>query len=112
MRKVIFTLAGLLFLFVFYENSEAGNIGYVDLAGGVSALDTSGRFVFGYDFGIADTSSNQTIGDVRFVQICFQGAYAYLSVDGGAFHNVVWSKEDFMPPIASGDPLEKILEDS
>ncbi len=111
MRDAILALASILFLLSFCGKAEAGSIDYVDLADGVSALDTSGRFVFGYDFGIADTSSNQTIGDIRFMQICIQGVYAYLGIDGGAFHNALWSKEDFMPPIASGDPLEKVFED-
>jgi|GEM_PF-845267 len=111
MRKAAFALFSILFLFSFYGKAKAGSINYINLAEGVSALDISGRFVFGYDFGITDGGSKQTVGDVRFVPLGTQGAYAYLSIEEGVFHKEVWSKEDFMPPIAPGDPLEKILED-
>lgn len=92
-------------------DAAAGKISYIDLSRGAESLDSTGKFIFGYDFGFPDESSNQIIGDIRFVRIHQTGSYPYCRITRGLFHLMPWGKEYFMPPIKSGDPLEKILID-
>lgn len=99
------------FLFSFPFSITAGEIKYVDLGEGVTALDTTGRFVFGYDFGFPDESSNQKIGDISFQKISSQGSFAWCGIFTGIFHTKEWGKNGFMPPIKPGDPLINILQD-
>jgi hypothetical protein len=109
LRLLIIPAACLFFLFP--SLISAGEMKYVDLGKGAAALDTSGRFVFGYDFGFSDDSSNQTIGDVTFKQISSQGSYANCGIFTGIFHPEEWNRNFFIPPLAADDPLVKIFQD-
>ncbi|MBN1903302.1 hypothetical protein JW926_18430 [Candidatus Sumerlaeota bacterium] len=89
----------------------AGEITYIDLKEGTSAMDASGRFLFGYDFGSSDESIDQKIGDIRFKQISSRGGAAYCGIFKGTFHPQEWNSDFFMPPVKKDDPLVKILQD-
>jgi len=82
----------------------------MDLSGGAASLDSSGKFLFGYDFGFPDESSNQKIGDISFVQLHQNGSYPYCSISRGMFHTMPWGTES-LPPFPPEDPLEKIFID-